>query len=359
MRKMMRIAAMVLAAGMALTACGGSGSSGTTAAQGSAAAGTTAAAAKPAASGEKVEDVYWTVASCPSSSAMYPFWVSLGEAIPSVFPQYKITVSEGQGAVAITKSVRNGDADLGNSVSATDYENYNGIGNFDGDPFKDDRMLFYYEVTGEMFCVTKDSGITKVTDLQGKKFCPGGTGTAAESISKSILSTFGVDCDLFLASQNDSADAYANREIVGTVKLGPTQDSYVMQLDAAIPIEIIDFTDEELDKIIEQMPYLIKVTIPAGTYDGVDHDVHTVGTPQGCQTTTALSQQDGYNVCKAMFDEAKATWQAAYPVGANNDLVALTLSSTVPLHAGTVQYLTEIGVEVPEKLIPEEYVPVQ
>lgn len=308
---------------------------------------------------EKAEEVFWTVQSCPSSSAMYPFWVSFGEAVPSVFPQYKITISEGQGAVAITKAVRNGEADIGNSVSASDYENYNGLGTFDGQPCKDARMLFYYEVTGEMMCVSKDSGITTLKDLKGKKFCPGGTGTAAESISKNICKLFDCEPDYFTSSQSDAADAYANREVVGTVKLGPVVDSYVMQLQAAVPIDIIDLSEEEINKILEAYPYLIEVLIPANTYEGVDHDVHTVGTPQGCQTTTAVSQQDGYNVCKAMFDDAKATWQSAYPVGAENDLVQLTLASSIPLHAGTVQYLTEIGVEVPEHLIPEEYVPVQ
>ena len=352
MRKSKKFMALVMASAMVLSACGGSSSG--SGDSGNAAGGGNQAAA----SGEKVEDVYWTVQSCPSSSAMYPFWVSFGEAVPSVFPQYKITVSEGQGAVAITKAVRNGDADLGNSVSATDYENYMGLGTFEGDPFKDDRMLFYYEVTGEMLCVTKESGIKSLSDFAGKKFCPGGTGTAAESICKNIFEMFGGAPDYFIASQNDAADAYANREIVGTVKLGPTQDSYVMQLGAAVPVNIISLSQEEIDKIIEKYPYLIEVVIPAGTYDGVDYEVHTVGTPQGCQTTKALPQQDGYNICKAMFDEAADAWKAAYPVGAENDLVALTLASSVPLHAGTVQYLTEIGVEVPENLIPEEYVPV-
>lgn len=354
MKKSFRALAILMASMLALTACGGS--------EGSAPASSAAggeAKTEAAASGEKAEDVYWTVQSCPSSSAMYPFWVSFGEAIPSVFPQYKITVSEGQGAVAISKSVKNGDADLGNCVSATDYENYTGTGTFEGDPFTDLRLLFYYEVTGEMFCVTKESGIKTLADLKGQKFCPGGTGTAAESISKSICEMFDCEPEYFTASQNDAADAYSNREIVGTVKLGPIQDSYVMQLGAAIPVDIIDLTDDEINQIIEKYPYLIKVTIPAGTYDGIDYDVHTVGTPQGCQTTSSLSQQDGYNVCKAIFDEAADTWKAAYPVGAENDLVELTLSSSVPLHAGTVQYLTEIGVEVPEDLIPEEYVPVQ
>ena len=52
-----------------------------------------------------------------------------------------------------------------------------------------------------------------------------------------------------------------------------------MQLDASIPIDIIDLSEDEIAKIREKYPYLIEVDIPAGTYDGVDHDVHTVGTP--------------------------------------------------------------------------------
>lgn len=352
MKKFVSLAMAAALAATTLTGCGGSTSSSNAGGSGDA----PAAAETKASSGE---DVFWTVAAPPASSALYPYWVSLGEAISSVYPQYKITVSESQGAVAITKSVRNGDADFGNSVSATDYESYNGTGTFDGQPNKDSRMLFYYEVTAEMFCVTEESGIKTIADLDGKKFNPGGTGTAAEDICKKILDLYGYKPDYFTASQADASDAYSNREIVGTIKLGPVVDSYVMQLDAAVPVNLISLSDEEIAKIREAYPYLIEVTVPGGTYDGVDEDVKTVGTPQGCQTTAALSQQDGYNICKAVFEDGKAIWQAAYPTGADNDYVALTLASTVPLHAGTVQYLTEIGVEVPEELIPEEYVAVQ
>ena len=97
-----------------------------------------------------------------------------------------------------------------------------------------------------------------------------------------------------------------------------------MQLNASVPVNVINLSDEEIAKIIEAYPFLIKVTIPAGTYDGIDQDVNTVGTPQGAQTTTKLSQQDGYNIVKAMFDDGKSIWQAAYPSGAENDYVAMT-----------------------------------
>lgn len=355
---MKKMLAVVMSAAIAVGALAGCGSSG----GGSA---TTQAAAEGGKTETKTEakseakDVFWTFAAPPASSALYPYWVSVGQAVSTVYPQYKITTSESQGAVAITKSVRNGEADVGNSVSSTDYENYNGTGTFEGQPFKDLRMLFYYEVTAEMFCTTQASGITDLKGLDGQKFNPGGTGTSAEDLCHKILDLFGVQPDYFEASQADAADAYSNREIVGTIKLGPVVDSYVMQLNASVPVNVIDLSDEEIATIIEKYPFLIEVTIPAGTYDGIDHDVHTVGTPQGAQTTVNLSQEDGYNIVKAIFEDGKSIWQAAYPSGAENDYVAMTLASTVPLHAGTVQYFVEQGIEVPENLIPPEYVAVQ
>ena len=40
--------------------------------------------------------------------------------------------------------------------------------------------------------------------------------------------------------------------------------------------------------------------------------------------------------------------------------LAMTLqAAATPLHAGTVQWLVEHGYEVPEHLIPPEYVPVK
>ena len=173
MRKLLSLALATALTVSALAGCGGSSSGTSTQAGGSGSQKDTQAAA------ESGDPVFWTVAAPPASSALYPYWVSLGEAISSVYPQYKITVSESQGAVAITKSVRNGDADFGNSVSATDYESYHGVGTFDGQPSQYSRMLFYYEVTAEMFCVTKECGFETLADLLGKKFNPGGTGTSA------------------------------------------------------------------------------------------------------------------------------------------------------------------------------------
>jgi len=53
--------------------------------------------------------------------------------------------------------------------------------------------------------------------------------------------------------------------------------------------------------------------------------------------------------------EGKKLLDAAFPNGAKQDVIQLTLNAKTPLHAGTVQYLHEKGIEVPADLIPPEY----
>lgn len=361
---MKKLIAMMMALVMlfALCACGQQPTGGSSAAPAadSGAAKDQGQAAAPAAEKEtkKEETRYWTFATPPTTSALYSFCVGLGQAIQADMPEYQITISECTGAVQITKLVRQGNAMIGNSVSSTDYENYMGIGDFDGNPGTESRMLWYYENTPLQLVVSEASGINTLSDLQGKKFNPGGTTTSAESLTFKIMETLGIEPDFFIAGQADAGDAYSSRQIDGIVKAGPAGDSFVVQLNAAVPVKILSLSDEEMAKVLEALPYVVECTIPAGSYDGIDYDVHTIMTMMGTQTTTAMSQEDGYKLINSYLGNAKAAVDAAYPLGANNDIIALTLSSPIPLHAGTVQYLVEKGIDVPAELIPPEYVPV-
>lgn len=290
----------------------------------------------------------------PSSSAVYSYWVAAAKAIQTVYPEFQITVTECQGAMDITKRVRSGLVSVGNSMSNTDYENYNGLGPFDGKPFKDLRIIWYFDITPQQWVVARDANIKTIYDLNGKKFNPGGTGTAAVVITKQIFELLGVKPDYFEASQKDAAEAFVNRQIIGVTKSGPAPDSFVLQLAASIPVALLGLTDEELKKVNEKYPYLIPYTIPAETYKGVG-EIKTVAVMMGAQATSKLPQEVGYKMVKAICEGGKSIWAAAYPSAAKLNPVELTLKSKVPLHAGAVQYLKELGYKVPPELIPPEY----
>ena len=155
---------------------------------------------------------YLTMAAVASSSGLFPYVVSIGKVLNTYCPDYSITVSESGGNVDNTKRLRNGEVKIANSISNTDYESYSGTGTtFNGNPFTDFRILWYYEKSPIQICVALDTGIESIYDLEGKKFNPGGTGTAASVVIHAAFDALGIHPDYFEAGQADAADAYANR----------------------------------------------------------------------------------------------------------------------------------------------------
>lgn len=301
---------------------------------------------------------YLTMAAVASSSGLFPYVVSIGKVINEYVPEFSITVSESGGNVDNTKRLRNGEVKIANSISNTDYESYTGTGTtFTGSPFTDFRIMWYYESTPIQIIVGADTGIETIWDLDGKKFNPGGTGTAASVVVHAAFDALGIHPDYFEAGQADAGDAYANRQIVGTVKTGSAPDSFVMQCAANRETKMITISEEDMAKILEAVPSIATGYVLAGQYEWMDYDAYCMSTFQGIQCSLDFTQEQGYKIIKAMWEDGKSIWQAGYPNGKDNDVLQMTIDTAkTPLQAGTVQYLKEKGYDVPENLIPPEYV---
>jgi uncharacterized protein len=296
----------------------------------------------------------YTFAAAPSVSPVYTYWVSIAKAVKTVYPQFNITVTETTGALDITKRVRAKQAALGNSMADLDYTSYLGEEQFQGQPNKKMRILWYYDFLIAQWGVAKSSGIKSIEGLTGKDFNPGGAGGGIVPITKKIFEMFGVKPKYFEATQQSAIEAVENRQIIGLSKTGPVPDSFFQQIMPSVELEMIGLTKEQQAKAIEKYPYWVPYTIPAKTY-GNSQEVQTVAVLTGGQTTSDLPEEVGYAFFRAMWEGGKPQWQRAYPSAANNDVIELTLRSPIPLHAGAVRYFIEHGVQVPDRLIPPEY----
>ena len=296
----------------------------------------------------------YTFAAAPSVSPVYTYWVSIAKAVKTVYPQFNITVTETTGALDITKRVRAKQAALGNSMADLDYTSYLGEEQFQGQPNKKMRILWYYDFLIAQWGVAKSSGIKSIEGLTGKDFNPGGAGGGIVPITKKIFEMFGVKPKYFEATQQSAIEAVENRQIIGLSKTGPVPDSFFQQIMPSVELEMIGLTKEQQAKAIEKYPYWVPYTIPAKTY-GNSQEVQTVAVLTGGQTTSDLPEEVGYAFFRAMWEGGKSQWQRAYPSAANNDVIELTLRSPIPLHAGAVRYFIEHGVQVPDRLIPPEY----
>ena len=267
---------------------------------------------------------YLTMAAVASSSGLFPYVVSIGKVLNTYCPDYSITVSESGGNVDNTKRLRNGEVKIANSISNTDYESYTGTGTtFNGNPFTDFRILWYYEKSPIQICVALDTGIETIYDLDGKPFNPGGTGTAASVVIHAAFDALGIHPNYFEAGQADAADAYANRQIVGAVKTGPSPDSYVMQLNSSRPIRLLAISDEDMAKILEAIPSVKSAIVPANSYEGVDYDAQCISTYQGVQVLRVLFQSQGTEV------KRHVTFETGYEADSPINFGTLTYKSVV------------------------------
>lgn len=301
-----------------------------------------------------------TLLGTTTSSGLFPYVVSIARVLSTYCPDCSVIVAESGGALQNTQLIRSGEARMGSSVAYTDNESYLGMGAFKGKPFKDIRILWYYQRSMLQIVVAQDSGIEKFKDLNGRSFSAGGTGTTASSLIHGLFDVLDIHPKYYEAGQLEATDAYVNKEIDGAVKIGPAPDSYITYLNASRPVRFLSITRDEMDKVLRAVPGGRISFLPINAYEGVDYEVRCLVTYHGIQADTSFSQEEGYRFFKAMWEDGREIWQQAYPVGKDNDIPKITLEAALtPLHAGTVQYLEEHGYYVPEELIPEEYVPVR
>lgn len=298
---------------------------------------------------------YMTFGASPATASMYPYWVAVGKTISTIYPEYNITISESQGATDIVNRIRAGEVILGNGISKSDWQNYAGEGTWEGDPNANARVLWYYDLAVMIGVVPANSDVYSYADLNGAKVSTGGTGTTLSSIITSCLDELNIKPQYYEASKGDAQEAFINRQVEYLCSAMGQPDSFIVQTNASLEVRYLSFTQEEVDAIHVAFPYITGVVVPAGTYDNQTEDILTIQWLQGCQTSTELTQEDGYKMFKAIY-ENKDMWIDTMKTAEKNDMIQMTLSSPIPLHAGAVQYIKEQGIEVPEALIPAEYV---
>jgi len=300
------------------------------------------------------ERVLLTIGAPPTTSPIYAYYVGISKAIKSVYPNIETTVTECQGGIDVTKRLRQGLVDFGVSLSDGLYQSRKGIGTFQDKPSADLRVLWSYANQPNQWVVRKDSGIKFVNELTDKMFNPGGKGGSIVTMTQDIFNLLGIKPKYYTASQPDAIEAMVNRRVIGTAKSGPVPDSFVMQVAASAPIEIVGLTEEEMKKVLKAFPYLIEYKIPRGAYTGTS-EAKSVSVIASAAATKSMPQEVGYKLFKAMWEGGKTHWQAAYLDGKDVDVPGLTMKSMELLHSGSVQYLKEKGFNVPNHLVPPEY----
>ncbi|WP_010097726.1 TAXI family TRAP transporter solute-binding subunit [Ornithinibacillus scapharcae] len=189
-----------------------------------------------------------------------------------------------------------------------------------------------------------DSGITSVEDLAGKKVSVGAPGSGTYVNAQQILEAHGLDIEADIQAQNldfdESTGGIQDGNIDAAFITAGTPTGSVEGLSATTDITIVPIAQDKIDALIAEFPYYAADTITAGTYTGIDEDVTTVAVLAMLAVTDSLSEDDVYEMTKAIYEN---TGDISHAKGKLISKEKALDGIGIDLHPGAEKYFKEQG----------------
>lgn len=289
-----------------------------------------------------------TYKTAKSTSSYYQMAVQYAEAIKQASNGGLIvTVEESQGSVQNVSEVpRRGKNYLFTTPPSLIQQSIAGEKPFrKDDAFKKIRALFPIPSLNMQFVVSQASGVKTLEELNGKKYVIG-KGSFSSRKTKAVFKALGIEGVEFVDVElNAAIPAIKNGQVDGFTTASSWPTPNVVEVAASLPIRLLQPTKEQLNTLDEPV-----VTIPAGTYKGVDYDVNSITLPVLVYTTAETSDDVAYQLTKDY-------WEAKKSLGEKNkwwDSVQASLinKAGVAIHPGAMKYYKEAGFDIDKRVTP-------
>jgi hypothetical protein len=283
----------------------------------------------------------------------YPLGGGIAEVWTKHVPGVQAVAEVTGASVENVKLAHKGETVVGMVMGDVAVAGFEGSGKFEGKKNDVLAMAMLYPNLLQMV-VLKSSGITDVMQLKGKKISTGSPGSGTNFMTEAVLKALGFTTADYTDSRlsfTENANALRDGTIdMGSWSVGPGTSS-ILDLATTHEIRVLSFTPEQTEKILAANSEYAAVDLTGGIYRGVDQPVPTIGVWNVLICQSTLDTEMVYNLAKALFENReyllKIHPSADYTTPENTVAYA-----PIPLHPGTIKYLTEKGIEVPDKLKP-------
>lgn len=265
-------------------------------------------------------------------------------------PDVEVSNMASAGSVENIRRVNSGDADFGIAYSGDTYLARNGRLTKDTRKYQGVYAVAYLYGAPAHLIVLEGAGIDKVSDLPGKRIAVGGAGSGAAAAAQRFFGALGLwdRMDVEFIGYSKAASALGDKLIDAMWVFAGYPNSSVIQAAARNKIKILSTWDAgEKGGAFKQFPFYAPVTIPAGTYSGIDYDVHTFQDSALWVAGKHVEVDTVYAAAKGIFTpeglayliKVKSTAKAMSVKGALTGIVT-------PVHAGAARLWTEKGLSL-------------
>ncbi|MEJ2097445.1 MAG: TAXI family TRAP transporter solute-binding subunit [Deltaproteobacteria bacterium] len=260
----------------------------------------------------------------------YPYGGGVAEIWSKYVPGVKAVAEVTGASVENVKLAHKGETVIGEVMGDVAVAGFQGLSKFKNKKYNILSMAIMYPNLLQVVTLKK-SGITNIEQVKGRNISTGSPGSGTNFMAEAVLKALNIPLDSYNDSRlsfTESANALRDGTIeVGIWSVGPGTSS-ILDLATTHDIRIIGCV-----------------------YRGVDTPVPTIGVWNVMICQKSLSTDLVYSLVKALYEHndylLKIHPSASYTTPEN-----AVKYSPIPLHPGTIKYLKQKGISVPEDLMP-------
>ena len=290
------------------------------------------------------------IATGPTSGVYYPMGGGMADLLTKHVPGLNATAGTTAGSVANLQLMMTGQAQVALSMADASWDAYKGQEKFQDKPVPVRALMVLYP--NRMHVVTVEgTGISKFTDLKGKRVSTGAVNSATEVMALRVLGAYGMGLKDIIQERLDpgkSGDAIKDRKLDAFFWVGGIPTSSVTDLAATpgMKIKLIDHS-EALEAMVNKYgPLYVKDAIPAKSYPGQETNNQIVTVWNVLVARADIPDRLAYDIVKTLFDR-KEDMVRVHGDARNFDLKYQTnAAAVIPFHPGAVRYFREKGLDV-------------
>ncbi len=284
------------------------------------------------------------IATAGTGGAYYPVGIAMAEILTAKLPT-QATAQVTGGAVENIRLIQDGSVKIALTTTSSAYRGLQGVAPFDK---ANDRVAgLFSNLTQGVYqiAVRKGSGITKLSDLVGKRISLGPQGGLGVELSDYIFRAAGFtisDVRATFLSYEESATMMTDGNLDAVAIQTALPNPALRQIEASGgKFDMIGIPEDVIAKVLAEHPYFSRIVIPASMYH-TPSDIVTLNSTNMAIIDKNLPEQVVYDITKALMESIE-TIQNSLPAAKQFNLKDAP-DMAIPLHPGAQRYFAEKGV---------------
>jgi uncharacterized protein len=265
----------------------------------------------------------------------------------SAIKAFRLSASASEGSLDNLRKVNSGAYAFGVVYATHAYQGRRGLMNDDRKTYENVLGVGYFFGAPAQLVVKQGSGIDSAKDLVGKKVDVGNEGSVAFANCKLFFTHMGIwdKIERNTMGYNDAAVTFVNDKLDAFWLSADFPTGAAAMAAHQRDIDLVDLAaDARASGFFEKYPCFSHVSIPAGTYKGVDYDVPSFQDSALWVANANVPVDVVYTLLSKIYSPAGL----AHMVNVNKNAKSMSIANgirgiVIPLHPGATRFWKEKG----------------